>query len=1021
MALIGTISGSNGTSTTAISGSLIIADEPLSRFPALASGVKLFVSGNKTPLGSDTPNSIFGGDTFVSGAFGTDSYIQMKPVGTLAIPTNTTASYIYTSGSTNDLYFTQYQPGTGYTNTTRLRWLEGNLSTGLLHGGVLSTENGTTTFSITSGSGLIIDYNASTVDEPYPTIVQVDWPAYVSSSLPNISTAEITYIAIDSTGALVKQNTAYIDGDFEDKIVIGRVLHQNGSVTNGTITSPTVAYGQTGFRGDFIRAFGPLKLGGHVVSVNATATNPPTNTQFLGLAKTAGDSYVEGRNYTTNPNSPNYIKSTTDTALTTSKIYREYVNSSGVPVIDTGVANAGYTAVDVTNYNNAGTLTPIGSGNKYTIQRLYWFPNSVNRAIFAYYGNAIYTTIDEAEAAIGSEAFTEGDNTRDAAILLGYLIVKEGATDLNNATQAKLIQAGLSRAIASTGGGGSATTPGGSDTYVQYNDGGSFNGTNDFRFIEGTGTVLAANLFVTGTAAGSLVSSGTFQVKGGSGNIVGSISTGGIISGSSDLQIGGNITGSNLLINGDITGSNLRLTGDIAVLGGDLTTTAATFNLATNLGTQLNVGGTTPTISIGTSTGASTVGIATGTNTLAAVIKNVNIGTGTASTSTVLVNIGSSGSLGRTTLNNDVFLTTGNIVGSPGSGGVNMMSLISSGNIIARLDTDNSAPGHKFAVQNYNSADQFSVTETGDAEIANTLFVTGSITTSGSLRSINSSGDEGGEIFLSKSVTSTTLTGGVTIDVWQNRLRMFEQGGSARGYYLDITKGGDSVTSDLFRGDPMFAFLNRRMLIAQVEDSVASGFFGMFPFDIATSVSNTSSVLGNSDATMGFTSPATANTAAAWRTTNTWARIGHTGRMRVRLTTGLDITSQTITFGLGTGTSTSSAGNSFSFSPAESQILAVYNAGTANWLLLTKDGTTANTVDTGVAVASNTEYFIEIIFTASTVTLSVNGSTPVSSSTNLPAAGTSLYPRAGINPTTNAIRGMFISRMVFEAGQVTSY
>jgi hypothetical protein len=39
----------------------------------------------------------------------------------------------------------------------------------------------------------------------------------------------------------------------------------------------------------------------------------------------------------------------------------------------------------------------------------------------------------------------------------------------------------------------------------------------------------------------------------------------------------------------------------------------------------------------------------------------------------------------------------------------------------------------------------------------------------------------------------------------------------------------------------------------------------------------------------------------------------------------------------------------------------------------------------------------------------------------LPAAGTSLYPRAGINPTTNAIRGMFISRMVFEAGQVTSY
>jgi hypothetical protein len=618
MALIGTVSGSNGTSVTAISGSLVIADEPGSRFPTLGSGVKLFVSGNKTALGADTPNSIFGGDTFVSGALGTDSYFQMKPVGTLAIPTNTTASYIYTSGSTNDLYFTQYQPGTGYTNTTRLRWLESSLSTGLLHGGVLSTENGTTTFSITSGSGLIVDYNASTVDEPYPTITAVDWPAYVSSSLPNITTAEITYIAIDSTGALFKQNTAYTDGDFESKIVIGRVLHQNGSVTNGTITSPTVAYGQTGFRGDFVRAFGPLKLSGHVVSVNATATNPPTNTQFLGLAKTAGDSYVEGRNYTTNPNSPNYVKSTTDTALTTSKIYREYVNGSGVPVIDTGIANAGYTAIDVTNYNNAGTLTPIGAGNKFTIQRLYWFPNSVNRAIFAYYGNAIYSTIPEAEAAIGSEAFTEGDNTRDAAILLGYLIVKEGATDLGNVTQAKLIQAGLSRAISSTGGGGGATAPGGADTYVQFNDAASFNGTSNFRFVKDSGTALVANLFVTGSTAGSLTLSGTMNVKDSGGNIVVGISNAGVISGSSDLRIGGNITGSNTLVRGD-------------------------------------------------------------------------------------------------------------------------------------------------------------------------LFANGSITSSGTLKSVYAAGDEGGEIFLTKPVTNTFISGtGITIDVWQNKVRIFEEGSPNKGGFWNI-------------------------------------------------------------------------------------------------------------------------------------------------------------------------------------------------------------------------------------------
>jgi hypothetical protein len=78
--------------------------------------------------------------------------------------------------------------------------------------------------------------------------------------------------------------------------------------------------------------------------------------------------------------------------------------------------------------------------------------------------------------------------------------------------------------------------------------------------------------------------------------------------------------------------------------------------------------------------------------------------------------------------------------------------------------------------------------------------VTGAVTASGNLRSTNSSGDEGGEIFLNKSVTNTTLTGGVTIDVWQNRLRFFEQGGSARGFYIDISTGGNSVGTNLVGG-----------------------------------------------------------------------------------------------------------------------------------------------------------------------------------------------------------------------------
>lgn len=80
------------------------------------------------------------------------------------------------------------------------------------------------------------------------------------------------------------------------------------------------------------------------------------------------------------------------------------------------------------------------------------------------------------------------------------------------------------------------------------------------------------------------------------------------------------------------------------------------------------------------------------------------------------------------------------------------------------------------------------------------VYSAGDVTAAQNLRSINSSGDEGGEIFLNKAVTNTTLTGGVTIDVWQNRLRFFEQGGTARGYYLDISAGGAGVGTNLASG-----------------------------------------------------------------------------------------------------------------------------------------------------------------------------------------------------------------------------
>lgn len=78
---------------------------------------------------------------------------------------------------------------------------------------------------------------------------------------------------------------------------------------------------------------------------------------------------------------------------------------------------------------------------------------------------------------------------------------------------------------------------------------------------------------------------------------------------------------------------------------------------------------------------------------------------------------------------------------------------------------------------------------------------TGTITASGiiyglELHSTMASGDEGGEIKLAKPPNATT-DGGVTIDAYQNKVRIFEQGGSARGVYIDLTAAAGGVGTNL--------------------------------------------------------------------------------------------------------------------------------------------------------------------------------------------------------------------------------
>jgi hypothetical protein len=396
----------------------------------------LTISGS-SPIGSPTASVQIYGDIRQSG------YHRFDPV-TTNIDTSVSASYIYVSGSTNDLYFSQN--GSGYNNVTRLRWLEGNLYTGLLHGGLITTAS-STVYRISSGSGIIVNLNASLADDPYPVVQFLQWGNLSASIAPLTASYQQAFVSIDSTGNIYQQGTPYAAGQFDTEINIGVVLFQNGSTINGVKTQPSLAYGFEQQQNIFNRAFGPLKLSGYTLA--------PSGSSIGSLIVAGGTAYSPGSNYPVDPNNPSYAS---DNGTNVSKIFR-YRQSGSTWVYDTN-GGAGYAAIDPTQYSNNGVLTAVpgsGANRQWSIQRVFWFPNSVAKAIVVYYGNATYTTQTDATANIPYEPFVEAPNTAANAIYLGAIVARNNADFTVNASY-NIQPGGLFRQVGGSGGGGSVVT-----------------------------------------------------------------------------------------------------------------------------------------------------------------------------------------------------------------------------------------------------------------------------------------------------------------------------------------------------------------------------------------------------------------------------------------------------------------------------------------------------------------------------------------------------------------------------------
>lgn len=124
----------------------------------------------------------------------------------------------------------------------------------------------------------------------------------------------------------------------------------------------------------------------------------------------------------------------------------------------------------------------------------------------------------------------------------------------------------------------------------------------------------------------------------------------------------------------------------------------------------------------------------------------------------------------------------------------------------SRLTTHNAGLTTSFLFASSGSTFGSTLQVSGGATLASTLDVTGvarfagGVTFSGQVNAttlkLNTvGGDEGGQIDFGLPATNTTLTTGVAIDIYQNKLRFFETGGNSRGSYIDLTAMSNGAAS----------------------------------------------------------------------------------------------------------------------------------------------------------------------------------------------------------------------------------
>lgn len=277
-------------------------------------------------------------------------------------------------------------------------------STGLINGGILTINANPALFDVSAGTAFFVDFTNPLV----PIKKTVSFGPTSGISVPGLTTSPSSYIGVDGNGNIVQQVTPFTNTQRRSIAILGILIHTNLTNINAINAQGSIILAPADQLHDFMNAVGPLNLTGNKYS--AASNN-------LTIQKTAGTIFKFGCNSNDFTN-PHVVSQPAENPVT----FR-YRTRNGEVSGDT-------TNIIPGSYDNAGVITAVGAG-QFTIQHITMFQSGLTRI---QYGQNLYTSLAEAQAAAFSESFAVESNIAENGIFRAYLILKGNSTDLSNTT-----------------------------------------------------------------------------------------------------------------------------------------------------------------------------------------------------------------------------------------------------------------------------------------------------------------------------------------------------------------------------------------------------------------------------------------------------------------------------------------------------------------------------------------------------------------------------------------------------------